>query len=874
MGKPGSVPAEAQWSGVFFGRVVAFCQARWKWILTATCVTGIGAVYYAATHLSINSDPDALFSARLAFRRHAAIVEGAFPALRRQLVIVIDGDSPAVAHRAAGLLADHLTRDVTNFQGVYAPGSGEFFDRNGLLFLTVEELEELADRLAWAQPFLAELAREPTLPKLLSLLEQSFDAADSSTLSSREWSETLALIAAGFGSSSEAQPGPIAWENWAFGGGGLTRNIRLVLAEPRLDFENLEPTRAALDRIRALAAALDLDAEHGVRVRITGDLALAAEELGALRSEAPLLGVASFAWVTIVLVAGLGSIRLAVATLATLAVGLAWTSGLAAAAVGSLNLLSVSFAVLFIGLGIDFGIHFAIRTLTFLHEGKEPADALRAAAERAGPTLAACAVTTALGFFAFLPTSYRGIAELGLIAGIGIFVSLGATLVVFPALAYRVGFRGRPNPAREPAAAASRPPRGARLAVCSGALLLVVLAVPTLPDLRFDPDPLNVRDPNSEAVRAFRELVAAGPVSPWTAELVEADLDRAVARASLLEALPEVRRALTLDSFVPDAQTEKLEILSDMTLFLGDIRPRPAPPVDPERAEAALESLIATLNRWLRQPPDEPVAASVRALLASAREALARFQLSPDDYRDVERFQARVIGDLPDWLDRLDEALQASPVAREDLPSALRARFITPDGRARIQVLAERDLSAPGEIERFVDAVSAVAPRASGSAVRIVESARAVTRSLRQAFLYAVLAIALTLFALWRRGFEVLAALAVLALAALYTAASSIWLGVPLNFANVVALPLLLGIGVDTAIHLLAERRVQSLVSTRAARRAVTLSALTTLGSFGCLGFSSHPGLASLGQLLALGLAWVLVVNLWILPVFHAFEKP
>ena len=859
---------EIKRSGRILARCVAWCQTHSGSILLVAALVTAASIAYAAKTLRINSDPDALFSSQLPFRRHAAAVEAAFPALRDQVVVVLRGDSPAVAHRAAGLLADGLSRETDQFRNVFAPGGGAFFDRNGLLYLSVPDLQDFSDRLAWAQPFVAELSRAPTLQRLLELLEASLQDPGSEALSEREWSETLDMLARALEVPSS---GLVAWENWAFGDElGATRNLRLVFAEPNPDFSQLQSSRAAVDRIRSLAAELKLDPEHGVELRITGDQALAAEELELLRGEAGWLGIASFVWVTTVLMIGLGSVRLAIATLLTLAAGLAWTAALAALTVGTLNLLSVSFAVLFIGLGIDFGIHYALRSLACSWRGAGPDGSLRGAAAQVGPTLAACAATTAVGFFAFLPTGYRGIAELGWIAGLGIFVSLLATLTLFPALVHRLGYRGRPAPSRTGSAEATRTQTWVIRGV---ACALFAASVATLPQLRFETDPLTVRDPNSEGVRAFRELVAAGPVSPWTAELVAPDLGTANQSAERLRALPEVGAALTLDSYVPSDQPEKLAILSDLAFLLGDIRPREARPVDPVEAQNALQSLRDALDDWLARRRGDPAASSVEGLLVATQSVLERFRLSPDDYKDVETLQRRVIGDLPDWLSRLDTALAASRVSRAELPGALRARYETPDGRARVQVLAATDLSHPGELESFVDAVRVVAPEASGSAFRIVESARAVTDALRHAFAYALVAIALLLIVWWRSLVDVAFALGAIGVAALYTAASAAWLGVPLNFANVVVLPLLFGIGIDTAIHLGVERRrVHDVVGTWVTRRAVVLSALTTLGSFGCLAFSRHPGLASLGQLLALGLVWVLIVNLWVAPAFRRGE--
>ncbi len=846
------------------GAAVSAVLRHARTISALAVLSALAAAGFAATTLAIDSDTDALFARDLPFQVNARALEAEFPALRRQLVVLIEGDSPAVAHRAVGRLADRLAADPEQFTNVYAPGGGAFFDRYGLLYLGREELEVLAERLVWAQPFLAELAQDPSLPTLLRLLEQTVRTAEDAEIWPAELADTMEMVAESL-ATAEA---PMAWDRWAIGALEGAPALRLVYVEPRLDFSKSRPTDAALDAIRAAAAELGLDAAHGVRLRVTGDLALAAEELESLRRQGVTLATLSFVGISVLLMFGLGSLRYAVSALVTLGIGLAWTAAFAAVTLGRLNVLSVSFAVLFIGLGVDFAIHYATRLIALGGSETSPARALAVAARASAAPLLLCASTTAMAFYAFLPTGYRGIAELGWIAGSGMFFSLAATLFVFPAIALSLG--------RDPTRPASRVGTfelslGARYprSVAAVAALLVVVAVPTLRGLHFDPDPIKLRDPRSESVQAFRELIEAGPASLWTVEFVAPDLETAAGRAAALRDVPEVGEAITLESFVPSEQTEKLALLADLSLLLGDIAPREPKPVDPEEAQRALRSLADALDHWLLEGAAPAVAPALRNLLDATEAALAEFSLSPDDYADVERLQRRVLGELPDWLSRLSLSLQAATLGLEDLPDALQARYQSDSGRARVQLFASSDLGEAGAMEAFVDALRPEVPEASGSAVRIVEAGRTVTRALRVAFLYAAGAVSLLLLLVWRRPLRVLVLLGLVSLASLLTAASSRWLGIPINFANVVVLPLLVGIGVDSAIHLLHGESPP----TPAVHRAVLLSGLTTLASFGCLAFSSHPGLASLGRLLALGVAWLLAVNLVLLPALQALVR-
>jgi hopanoid biosynthesis associated RND transporter like protein HpnN len=863
------------------GRLGAACvdaaQRRPRAVLAASLLLAALALAYAAGHLGVNSNTDDLLSDELPHRRNLAAFARRFGDSGLDLVVVVEGATAGITHDAASALTERLAADGERFAKVVAPGSGEFFDRNGLLYLDVDDLEALADRLARAQPFLAELAREPTLPRLLELLASALrHGAELGVGSDAELRDVLDRVSAELERPLDAWVPPLAWDDWMLGDSGRAasdrmRNRRVIFATPRVDYDEFEPASAAVSRVRELARAAGLDEDRGVRVRVTGDLALSTEELSNVRGQAVAQLGGSFLVVALLLLTGLRSGRLALHATLTLLVGLAWTTGFAALAVGHLNVLSTAFAVLFIGLAIDYGIHFLLRWLELRDAGLEPAPALRDAGRSVGTSLFLCAVTTALGFYSFVPTGFVGIAELGVIAGSGMFLSLLATLTLLPAL---VRLWPPPLRRRGPGSIEVRlpdfPMRQPRL-VCALAGATAIGALALLPQLRFDGDPLNVRDPSTDSVRAMRDLVSGRRPSPWTAELLAPDLAAAQALARRVEQLPAVEHAVTLASFVPADQEQKLAILDDVLLFLPDLTP-PAvvPPADPARAQAALDDLRAALETRIAAEGATPVGRSARGLVEAAERALAQIGTSPESAADVARLEERLVGDLRGWLRRLDLLLHAEPVRLDTLPASLRAQYLAEDGTARVELFAREDLSEPGAMQRFADAVLAVEPTATGAAVTIVESARAIEGSMVRALLYASGAIALLLLGLWRSVSDTLLAMAPLAFASLTTAAAAVLLGLPFNYADVIVLPLLLGIGVDSGIHLVHrhrhERPTAGGVLHTSTAHAVLFSALTTLASFGSLGFSSHRGIASLGQLLTLGVAMMLLANLVLLP--------
>jgi hopanoid biosynthesis associated RND transporter like protein HpnN len=639
-----------------------------------------------------------------------------------------------------------------------------------------------------------------------------------------------------------------------------------VIVKPQIDYTEFLPAREAIARLRAIVGELRIEETTGARVRITGDPALETEDFTAANDHAMFAGVASFLLVSAILFLALGALRPILATVATLLVGLALTAGFATVGIGHLNLVSITFAVLFIGLAVDFGIHLCLRYQDFIAQGASHAEALNGAGRTVGGSLVLCALTTAIGFYAFVPTDYAGVAELGLISGTGMFISLVCTLTLLPALlslrrAPGALSRVRRLPTLRLPRFAELHPRGVRL--CSGALALGALA--TVPWLRFDANPLAVRDPGTESTTTLLDLLEDTAASPWAVDVLADDSAQARDLAARLSELPTVSATRTLEDFVPDQQETKREILTEISFFMG------LPPAGSERAAPSREEQLAALSVLRERAAqvgqvdgDEELAASARKLTLALDSLAADPALTSGYLDDLHR---ALLPPMKRSLRRLAAALSPGPVEEADIPLDLRRRFETEDGRRRVQVLPKAALYDSDALEVFVDDVALITKSSVGGAVRIVESKRHMSAALQQALLGAVVAIAAVLWLLWRSVRDTVLVLAPLLLAALFTCAVSVLAGLPLNYANVIVLPLLLGIGVDSGIHLVHRWRSgeKDLLGSSSAR-GVFWSALTTVASFGSLGLASHRGMASLGQLLTLGVALTLVCNLLVLP--------
>jgi hypothetical protein len=397
-------------------------------------------------------------------------------------------------------------------------------------------------------------------------------------------------------------------------------------------------------------------------------------------------------------------------------------------------------------------------------------------------------------------------------------------------------------------------------------------AVLLLPKARFDNNPLNVRDPSSESVQTFNELLEKGASSPWSLNAVAPSLESAQLLAERLEALDVVERVVTVSDYVPVDQENKLGIIEDVAMFVA---PPPGPdgvvPL-PSLAEqvGALVDLSRELGRLQDSREQSELVASASRLRPVLDRYLQRLKASPDPTREIEALQSSMLGTLPEQLRVLDAALSAGHVTLEKLPDTILERMITADGRVRIQIFPRDDLNDHAALAAFVDGVKTITPEVAGSASEILESGRAVVRALTQAMLSAFTVITLFLLILWRRIDDTALVLIPLLLASALTVATAVLADIPFNFADVIVLPLLLGIGVDSGIHLVhrvrvvAESEVNLLATSTA--RAVTFSALTTIASFGSLGFATHLGLATLGRLLTIGVGFTLVCNLIVLP--------
>lgn len=845
-------------------------------VILGIAATG-GLLYYTVKNLGITTDTEDMLSEDLNFRRVYEDYKRAFPQYDKAMLVVIDADTPDLVHEASLSLARRLKQENETFKTVYLPGGEEFFEQNALLYLTSSELEDLTDNLAKVQPFLAKLTKDQSLRGLFSMVKSALEAVNNGQ--DVDLAPLFGRMSMAIEATLEKKNYRLSWLELMRGEESSPKERRaFIMVQPRLDYSNLMPGETAVKAIRRLARELKLDQDHGIRIRLTGDIALEHEELQSVTRGAEIAGLLALTLVGFVLFAGLGSPRLVLATLVTLVMGLIWTAGFATAAVGHLNLISVAFAVLYIGLAVDFSIHFCLRYKELIEQGYTNEMALRQTARDIGSSLVLCALTTAIGFYAFIPTVFAGVAELGLISGTGMFISLIGNLTILPALLTLMPFSPRAIERRKAFGpfmnrALTFPIRHTR-AIRIGSLALGLLALFLLSYVSFDRNILNLKNPEDESVSTFNELLTQTETSPWSLAVLAPDAESAREFADRLGELELVDRSVTLQDLVPTEQGQKLAKIEDIALILGPGIMEKKGHYHPSVKEqvAALKDLLTSLEAFVKRGNNDPLGFKARRLLNDLRRYEATLATEDQSHRGemLDRLELSLLGTLSERLRILRASLSASSVKLEDLPTTLIRRWVAEDGRCRVEVFPREDLSDNKALNAFVTSVRKIAPDAIGIPVIILEAGNAVIQAFQQALLLALVAISLLLLLLMRRKLDALLVLLPLFLTGTLTGASTVLLNIPFNFANVIALPLILGIGVDNAIHMVHRMRTAmpkdgNLLKTSTAR-AVLFSTMTTICSFGNLALSPHRGMASMGLLLSIGIGFTLLCTLIVLP--------
>src|SRR6516225_11081377 len=745
--------------------IVRLCT-RFPWPIIVLALLGaFGSAVYAARHFAINTDINKLISSELDWRKREAEFEKTFPGHYGSTLVVVDAPTAEYASRAAADLAAQLKAKPQLFRSIDDIGGSEFFARNGLLYRSTDDVASFAKGLGQAAPLIGTLVGDPSLRGLTRTLSLGLIGVQNKMVTLDAMARPLSMASTTLENVLAGKPASFSWQALVSGQQPAQSDLRrLIEVRPVLDFSALQPGQVSSNAIRQAASDLQLAQKYQARVRLTGSVPMADEEFATVQHGALANAIATIVIVLTILWLALKSARLIVAVFVNLFVGLAITAALGLMMVGALNMISVAFAVFFVGLGVDFGIQFSVRYRAERHDKPELLPSLDQAAEKIGVPLTLAAAAVAAGFLSFLPTDYRGVSELGAIAGVGMLIAYITSITVLPALIAVLNPPGEAEPIGYSALApVDRFLQEYRIPVIVGTLAIGILGTPLLYFLTFDFDPIHLRSTQTESISTVLDLGNDPQAGINSVNVVLPSLDQARTAADRLQKLSQVKTTRTLASFVPQDQEKKLEAVRELGEKLQpSLQRQPGkPPTDADNV-AALNGIADQLARFAANASG-PGAEAAKRLSADARK------LAQADQKSRTAAQTAFIVALQADVAELRGYLRAQKITQDNLPQDLRHKWVTPDGRARVEVAPKGDTNDTEVLRSFAGAVLAEYPNATGGPISILKSGQTIIRAFFEAGFYALVSIALLLWIVLRRVGDVLLTLVPLLLAGMVT---------------------------------------------------------------------------------------------------------
>jgi hypothetical protein len=860
----------------FLATWISWISNRAGLIMAVTILLTIGAGYYAITAFSMNSDNSLLIRQDTDWKQVNQVFLNTFPQYDQNTFVVVSGTKPHQVSNVASQLANKIREKGSVFRAVYSPASSQFAQEHALLYLEPDTLNDTISKLADAQPFLTAVATDDSLRSVLELI---VDALNSDESLPTGFTRMLDALSSAAEQALTGDSKPISWRDELFQVEDDTF-YQVIFIQGQQNFGEDLPNAQIIAALQSTIADLSHPYREYVTIRLTGQVPLEHQEIVSALDSAQLAGTLALIILVLVLTWGIRSMWIVAAVYLTMIVGLIWTAAFAMITIGQYNTISIIFLVMFIGLGVDFAVHICLK----FQEARLRLDKKSALIETGtelGPAIMLCGLTSAIGFLAFVPTEYIGLAEMGIISGGGMIIAVVLSLTLIPVF---FALSGDPRPATDVPLAGLLSQAVAKNSKPTSYITFGVAAVLTLiaTQAQFDYSTLSLKDPKSEAMETLIELQREDIITDFALTYVAADLDEANNTREALEELAVVSDVKTPTDYLPVDQEENLYILEDARFFLDSLF-APPPPLEPWEDENLL-LMLSSINTSLHNTLLNPVSGTDTSggspeLVAS----LSRFKKAVSDLQDAssdtrELYSELIVPPIKNEIEWLKKALEPDEVTLERLPTALQERLIAKDGRALVSITPEEDVVPVEAMRRFTTDVMAVVPEITGRPVLDLGIGDIVITAFQTAILIAVLVIFLILLITLRSLVDSILVFIPLAMTAMLTLSVSVLMDLPLNMANVVVIPLIFGLGVDNGIHIVKRFHQSSNVEAlmhSSTPKAVFLSNLTTLGTFSALSFSSHQGIYSIGILLTIALTSLIVLTLVSLPALLAtFSTP
>ena len=885
-------------TGRHLRRLVRAACARPRLTLLAAVALAVVSLVYAATTLTFATSTRALMPRNLPFIERYGELDREFGDLD-DLAIVVEAPSLPEATVYANRLVRELKAAHVPLARLSYRIDPKQFEGRALLYLSPDKLKEIRDRIFDYQDFMESFAARPTLDQLVDGVATQIAHAFVGGFLDLGLSDSKGALDLKFIHDLVAQistrldrPGPYH-SPWGalFSVGGdsagagyfLSDDQRLlfILAQPESAVGSFTGDRAAIEGIRDVVAHLKREFPD-VNVGVTGKPALSNDEMTAAFRDSERATILAFALTLGLLLVAFVRVGKPIVMLLVLALGLCWSIGVATLVIGHLSLFSVMFISIVIGIGIDYGIYFLFRYEEELFLGRNLKEAIEITAARSGPGVLVGAITAAATFYVLVLTDFRGIQELGFIAGSAILLSWVAMMTVFPAtlvlIDRRHANRPRNSVPRAIALESIRVPFVERLTayprtILAAAGLLAAAAALALGAVGFDYNLLNLQAHGTESVTWEKKILATSGRSGFAALSSAESLEELHAKQQAfrkLKTVSEVDSALLL---IPDQQPEKMKIITDFAPIVAPVRVSRPMPVDVDRLVTALE----TLKRRFEIAAGEAPPGDTQLDLTRVAEDIGRLviKLRQTDRDDAEAalalLQRQVYRDFVTSFQRLQGNLNPRMVGLADVPPEIKRKFISERGRFLLQIHPAVNIWDRDGAARFVAELRSVDPEVTGTPIITYEAIRLMERAYKQGTLYAIILVSALTALMLRRVRETLLALSPLAIGLLWTAGLMWVFHLQFNLGNVFGLPLILGAsaeyGLAIVIRFMEGRDHGGPLVARSTIMAVFVNGFSTMVGFGSLLLAAHRGIFGLGLLLTFGMFASLIASLVVLPV-------
>jgi len=872
--------------------------------VTVATVLAAVAVVYALVFLQVSTSQRALLPQGKRFIEKYTEYDKEFGDLD-DLVLAVQAPSLPEATIYANRLVRELRANRVPLNRINYRIDPKQFEGRALLYLSTDKLKEIRERVFDYQEFMEKFAERPTLDQLVDgiatsiaqafvtgLLDLGLDSGPGTSKGSLDLRFVSDVVSQISGRLDRPTPYRSPWGGlFSVGGEGsesagyfLSDDQRLlfILAEPA-DTEkgSFTANREAIDGVRATVASLRSEFPD-VQVGVTGKPALSNDEMAAAFRDSERATLLAFALTLGLLVVAFLRVGKPILMLIALALSLCWSIGVATLVVGHLSLFSIMFIPIVIGIGIDYGIYYLFRYEEELFLGRSLREAIEITATRSGPGMLLSAIVAAATFYVLILTDFRGLQELGFIAGSALLLSWVAMMFVFPAMLMLVDRRHLDR-------VGVTIPRAIRLervhvpfvdwitshpkTVLAAATLLAVICVYAFGKVRFDFNLLNLQAVGTESVTWEKKILATSGRSGFAALSSAQTLDELRHKQHAFRALGSVSEVDSALLLIPDDQAEKQKIIRDFAPIVAPVRVARPQPVDIDRLIAALE----TLKRRFDIAAGEAPPGDTQRTLASLRDDIGQLVLR---LRQTDRtvsepslafLERQIYRDFVTSFQRLQANLNPRTVGLADVPDEIRRKFISNHGMFLMQIHPAVNIWDRDGAARFVNELRTVDPEVTGTPVITYEAIRLMERAYKQGTIYAIILVSVLTLLMLRRLRETLLALAPLALGMTWTAGLMWLFDVKLNLGNIFGIPLILGtaaeFGLNIVMRFIEGRDHGGPLVARSTIMAVFVNGFSTMVGFGSLLLAAHRGIFGLGLLLTFGMFASLIASLVVLPV-------